>query len=117
MAAPEPESLVATGPDGLVLWVNDAFTTMCGYSLEELKGRKPGQLLQGADTDPAAVGRIRDSLRVRRACRESLVNYHKNGTRYRVDVRISPILDDEGQPLWFVAKERKLPADEAAITA
>ncbi len=113
--APEPEGLVATGPDGLVLWVNPAFTAMCGYSLEELKGRKPGQLLQGPDTDPAAVGRIRESLRARRACRETLVNYHKDGTRYGVEVRIDPILDDEGQPQCFVARERKLREAETAL--
>ncbi len=113
---PEPEGWVATGPDGLVLWVNPAFTVMCGFSLAELKGRKPGHLLQGPDTDAAAVERIRESLRARRACRETLVNYHKDGTRYRAEVRIDPILDDEGQPLWFVAKERKLPADEAVLS-
>jgi hypothetical protein len=36
------------------------------------------------------------------------VNYHKDGTPYRADVRIMPILDNAGQTLWFVAKERKL---------
>jgi PAS domain S-box-containing protein len=105
----EPDGLVATGPDGRVEWVNPAFTAMCGFTLDELKGRKPGSLLQGPDTDPAAVGRIREALRAGRECRETLVNYHKDGTRYRVDVRISPVLDDDGRPLWFVAREQKLP--------
>ncbi len=109
----EPEGWVATDPAGLVEWVNPAFMAMCGYSLEELKGRKPGHLLQGPDTDPATVERIRGALRARRACRETLVNYHKDGSRYGVEVSIDPILDDEGQPLWFVARERKLPAGEA----
>ena len=113
LPAVEPEGWVATGPDGLVEWVNPAFMAMCGYSLAELKGRKPGHLLQGPDTDAAAVERIRDALRARCTCRETLVNYHKDGTRYRVEVSIDPILDDAGQPLWFVARERKLPADEA----
>jgi PAS domain S-box-containing protein len=109
----EPEGLVVTGPDALVEWVNPAFTAMCGYELGELKGRKPGQLLQGPDIDRSAVERIRGALRDHRACRETLVNYHKNGNRYVVDVRITPILDDVGRPRWFVAQERKLP-DNAA---
>lgn len=109
----EPEGWVATDPSGLVVWVNSAFMAMCGYSLEELKGRKPGHLLQGPDTDPVTVERIRRGLRARSACRETLLNYHKDGSRYRVEVCIDPILDDEGQPLWFVARERKLPDDEA----
>lgn len=105
----QPDGLVVTGPNGLIEWANPAFSSMCGYSLVELKGRKPGQLLQGPKTDPAAVQRIRDAVRERRLCRETLFNYHKDGALYRVDLAITPIVDDEGAPLWFVAKERKLP--------
>jgi len=108
-APTEPEALLVTDPDGLVLWLNPAFTAMCGYSLAELKGRKPGHLLQGPATEAAAVQRIRESLQARRDCRETLINYHKNGTRYRAEVRITPVLADGGDPLWFVAKERKIP--------
>lgn len=109
-APAEAEAQVVTDPGGLVLWVNPAFTAMCGYTLAELKGRKPGELLQGPATDAAAVQRIRESVRARRACRETLVNYHKDGSRYVAEVRIAPVLADGGEPLWFVAKERKLPA-------
>jgi PAS domain S-box-containing protein len=104
----EPEPMVLADAAGRVERVNAAFTAMCGYTQEELQGRKPGHLLQGPDTDPEAVRRIRTALEARQACRETLINYHKNGTRYRVQVAIAPILDDEGKPLWFVAKERKL---------
>ena len=113
----EPEGFVVTDPRGLVEWINPAFTALCGYALEEIKGRKPGHLLQGPGTDPAPVARIRESLREKRPCRETLVNYHKDGTLYRVDVRITPILDDDRQPLWFVAQERKLPADTAVMAS
>jgi PAS domain S-box-containing protein len=104
----EPDAFVRADPEGRVEWFNPAFAAMCGYSAEEIQGRKPGELLQGPETDPAAVQRIRESLRARRPCRETLVNYHKDGSRYEVDVAITPILDEEGEPLWFVAKERKL---------
>lgn len=110
----EPEALVVTGPGGLIEWVNPAFTAMCGYSPEELRGRKPGHLLQGPETDTAAVDRIRAAVRAARPCRETLVNYHKDGSRYHVDVRIMPILDDARQPLYFVARERKLRPEEVA---
>ena len=109
----EPDALVVTGGDGRVEWANPAFTAMCGFSLAELTGQKPGHLLQGPETDAAAVQRMRTALQQRRPCRETLVNYHKNGTRYRVSVVITPVVDDEAQPLWFVAQERKLPAAPA----
>jgi PAS domain S-box-containing protein len=111
----EAEGLVVTGADGRIEWVNAAFTAMCGFALDELRGRKPGQLLQGAATDLAPVDRIRASVRERQACRETLINYHKDGTAYRVDVRITPILDDEREPLWFIAQERKLPMLEPLL--
>ncbi len=105
----EPEAVVVTSPEGLIEWVNPAFTAMCGYSISELKGRKPGHLLQGPATDPASVDRIRTALRERRECRETLINYHKDGSRYCADVRIDPILDDDRDPVWFVARERMMP--------
>lgn len=107
--APEPEGWVVTDAAGCVEWINPAFTAMCGYSLDELKGRKPGPLLQGPDTDPAGVERIRAALRTRSTCEVTLVNYHKDGTRYRAGIRLAPVLDDANQPVWFVARERKLP--------
>jgi PAS domain S-box-containing protein len=106
----QPDGIVVTDPNGGIEWVNPAFTAMCGYGLDEVKGRKPGHFLQGPATDPAGVQRIREALRQRLACREELVNYHKSGSSYRVDIAISPILDDAGEPLWFVAREKELPS-------
>ena len=106
---PEAEALVVTNPEGCLEWANPVFTTLCGYTLAELRGRKPGHVLQGPETEPATVQRIRDAIREKRICEETLVNYHKDGSRYRVRVRILPVLDDDGRPLWLVAKERSVP--------
>ncbi len=112
---PSPAVVVTDGA-GLVEWINPAFSAMCGYSLDELRGRKPGTVLQGAATDRSAVARIREAVRLRRECTETLVNYHKNGSRYLAEVKISPVLDEDHQPLWFVARERVL-ASEAELAA
>lgn len=104
----KPDAVVATDPAGRVRWINPAFTAMCGYELSELEGRKPGSVLQGPGTDAEAVARIREALAARRACTETLINYHKDGSPYRVEVRIEPVLDDDREPLWFVARERLL---------
>ena len=101
-----PDGFVVTGPDRLVQWVNPAFTAMCGYSLNDLRGRKLGPILQGEKTDPAAVSRMRRAIHDLRPCRETVLNYHKDGSPYWVEIAITPILDDERQPLWFVARER-----------
>ena len=108
-----PEGIVMSGRDGLVQWINPAFCTMCGYSPAELRGKKLGPILQGAKTDRMTAERIRRAVRECRPCRETILNYHKSGAPYWVEVAITPIFDDAGQSLWLVAREREL-TDRAA---
>ena len=103
-----PEGWVVSGPGRLVQWVNPSFTAMCGYSLDELRGKNLGPILQGEKTDPATAARMRSAVHEYRPCRETILNYHKNGTPYWVEVAISPVLDDAGELLWLVAREREL---------
>lgn len=103
-----PEGMVVSGADGLVQWVNPAFSAMCGYPLEELRGKNLGPILQGAATDQETAERMRRAVHEYRPCCETILNYHKNGTPYWVEVSITPIVDDGGQPLYFVAREREL---------
>ncbi len=105
---PAPVAKVRTDASGLIEWVNEDFTTLCGYQLAELRGRKPGALLQGAATDPKAIAALRAGIREAQPVEAELVNYHKDGSPYRVHVAITPIFDDERKPLFYVAKERKL---------
>lgn len=106
----EPEALVRTDPAGLIEWVNPAFTAMCGYELAEIRGRKPGSFLQGPDTDPAVVTRFRAAQRERRPVVETVWNYHRSGSRYRVRISLHPVLDDSGNVHCFLARERELGA-------
>ena len=103
-----PEGMVMSGPDGLVQWINPEFSAMCGYTLDELRGKKLGPILQGDRTDREAAARMRSAVHSYRPCRETILNYHKNGTPYWVEVAITPILDDKGEPLFLVAREREL---------
>jgi len=109
-----PEGLVMSGPDGLVQWINSAFSAMCGYTLEELQGKKLGPILQGSETDLDTAKRMRVALHEYRPCKETILNYHKNGIPYWVDLSITPIFDQKGQPLWLIARERELKGPLAA---
>jgi PAS domain S-box-containing protein len=109
-----PEALVVSGPDGLVQWVNPSFSEMCGYTLEELRGKKLGPILQGAQTDRETAARMREAVHAFCACRETILNYHKSGVPYWVNISITPIHDRAGEPLWLVAREREVSALEPA---
>jgi PAS domain S-box-containing protein len=85
------DALVFSDPQGLTVWVNGAFTDLCGYPLEELQGRKPGSLLQGPRTEPASVEALRQAVRNRTPVVRELVNYHKDGHPYRVEIDLRPV--------------------------
>jgi PAS domain S-box-containing protein len=102
------DGLVVSGPDGLVQWINSAFSTMCGYTFEELRGKKLGPILQGEKTDRETAERLRRAVHEYRPCRETILNYRKNGEPYWVEIAMTPILDDADKPLWIVAREREL---------
>ena len=104
------EALVLAGPDALVQWVNPEFTAMCGYSLEELRGKKLGPILQGALTDRAAAERMRHAVHSAQPCSETLVNYRKDGSHYRVAIEITPLFQADGALRCYVAREREVPA-------
>ena len=78
------------------------------YTPEELKGKNLGPILQGAGTDRETAERMRRAVHEYRPCQETILNYHKNGMPYWVEVAITPILDDAGELLWLVAREREL---------
>jgi PAS domain S-box-containing protein len=100
--------LVVCNLDGLVQWINPAFIEMCGYSLQELQGKRLGPILQGEKTDRATAARMRRAVHEHRPCHETILNYSKNGEPYWVQIAMTPILDGVGRPHWLVAREHKL---------
>lgn len=97
--------VVVTDADGLVEWINEGFTRISGYTLDELRGRKPGAVLQGPETDAATVKEMSRALASGRGFSREILNYHKDGTAYWVAIDAQPILDADGRVTKFVALE------------
>ena len=90
---------------GKIEWVNKRFAEVTGYSLAEVVGQKPGKLLQGLDTSKDTVKKIGKALAAGKSFRGEILNYHKNGNSYWLDLSISPIFNAEGQIENFFAIE------------
>ena len=103
----EADSVDAPGPR--VVYANAAFERMTGYVAVELLGRSP-KVLQGQNTDPAALGRIRKALEGLQPVREDLVNYRKDGSEYHVDLSIAPVTDESGQVTHWFSMQRETSA-------
>ena len=63
VAARTDNAVILANSEGLVVWVNEGFTRLTGYSLEEARNQKPGHLLQGPDTNQETVRFMRDQIR------------------------------------------------------
>ena len=100
---------VETDAEGHVLAINPAFIELCGYTFSELVGRKPGGMLQGAESDPQVVAQLRAAVRAGESCLANLINYHKDGSPYRVLIELEPIRYEDGSLQGFRATETKLP--------
>jgi PAS domain S-box-containing protein len=98
-------AVILTDAAGRVEWVNEGFVRITGYTLAEVRGRKPGDVLQGPDTDGATVERIRARLARGESLREEILNYAKDGRPYWLDMEIQPVGFDQGVPTGFMAIE------------
>jgi PAS domain S-box-containing protein len=97
--------VVITDPQRRITWVNEAFTTLTGYSAQETVGRKPSTLLQGPNTDPETIARMRERLDAGEAFRGTLLNRAKGGREYWLDLDVQPMRDGTGQLTGFMAIE------------
>lgn len=104
----EGDSIIITDTDGYVLWVNKGFEQLTGYTLAEIRGRKPKELLQGKDTAPQVSRRLGEAIRSRQPIRAELINYHKSGRAYWLEMHISPIFDDNGECTGFMSVGRDI---------
>ena len=101
------DAIVFTDPKGRITWLNPAFTRLCGYTLEELRGRKPGPILQGPDTDPESAALLHHALRERHPVTVEIVNYRKDGAPYTVSISLCPLRNRAGRLTGFMAVERE----------
>ena len=92
-----------------MVFVNQAFCSLTGYSREEILGRNC-RFLQGPDTDPAIVAQIREAQAERRPFRGTLLNYRKDGTPFWNGLTINPVLNHSGELVNFVGVQVDLTA-------
>jgi methyl-accepting chemotaxis protein len=95
-------AVIISNADGLIEYVNNGFYRLTGWSLDEVKGKKPGSFLQGEETDYRTVDVIRQKLKNREAFYDEILNYRKDGSPYWTSLSINPVFN-EGQLVNFIA--------------
>ena len=96
-------SVVITNPDGLIEYVNPGFEKMTGYTFEEVRGRKPGEVLQGPGTSAETQRRVRENLAKQTPYYDEILNYTKAGEPYWISLSINPVFDDDRKLQCYVS--------------
>ena len=99
----EAEPLDKPGPK--IVFVNEAFTQMTGYSKEEVIGKNP-RLLQGPKSDPMELKALGEKLRKWKSTELTVLNYKKNGDEFWVNFAVSPIADNLGWYTHWISIQR-----------
>ncbi|MED6180059.1 Phototropin-1 [Stylosanthes scabra] len=94
----------ATKADYPILYASAGFFKMTGYTSKEVIGRNC-RFLQGAETDPDDVARIREALETGKSYCGRLLNYKKDGTPFWNLLTISPIKDEDGKVIKFIGMQ------------
>ncbi|TCO77051.1 putative bifunctional diguanylate cyclase/phosphodiesterase [Chromatocurvus halotolerans] len=95
--------VIFTDANGLLTWVNRGTERISGYTLAEMRGHKPGHLLQGEKSDPDTVAHMHRQLQAGEGFQVEIINYAKTGREYWTHIACSPVLDRDGQLEGFMA--------------
>jgi PAS domain S-box-containing protein len=87
--------------DNPIVYVNEAFEFITGYSQDETVGRNC-RFLQNEDRDQEGIERIREAMRETKSVTVTLRNYKKDGTLFYNQFTIRPLFDKEGKLIYYL---------------
>jgi len=102
-------------PDMPIVYANQAFVTMSGYSQEEVVG-KNCRFLQGEDRDQEARKTLREAIDAFQPVEVTLRNYRKDGELFYNHLALTPLFDHEGNLIYYLGVQydvtRQVEAEE-----
>jgi PAS domain S-box-containing protein len=108
-------AVVVTDPslaDNPIVFVNEGFTRQTGYTAEDALGRNC-RFLQTPNTDPAAIGKLRDAVLRGEDISIDVLNARKDGRPFWNRIHVAPIRDDQGRPILFLSTQTDVTSELA----
>lgn len=107
-----PTSIVVTGPDTTIQYVNDFFTRVSGYTAAEAVGKTP-KILSSGQTPVSTYKQMWQTLIRGEPWLGELVNRRKTGELYWEESHIAPVKDEQGNIASYVAVKRDITQERA----
>ncbi|WP_069132354.1 PAS domain-containing protein [Rhodohalobacter halophilus] len=94
-------------PGPKIVYVNDGFTKMTGYTRDEVIGKTP-RILQGEKTDRKVLDKLKQRLKEGKTFFGHTVNYRKDGTEFINQWDIHPLTNEKGELTHWVSYQHDI---------
>ncbi|MEP7108981.1 MAG: PAS domain S-box protein [Ferruginibacter sp.] len=99
-----------------ILYVNEAFSKMTGYTNKDVIGKTP-VILQGEKTGQDALDQLKNAFEENKPSKVEMISYKKNGEEFWIQLSVTPIADDNGEFTLWVFLERDITQQRIHIAA
>ena len=103
------ESVVITGAEGEIQYVNPAFSAMTGYSREEALGKNP-RILKSGKQDAAFYASLWATILAGQVWNGEMINRRKDGSLYTEKMSITPVHNEHGKMTHIIAMKEDITA-------
>lgn len=98
-------SVMITDAEENITWINEGYSRISGYSIDDIRGKKIGYSLEGPGVDPEMRQKIRKALDNRQPYKDEFLSYTKNGNAIWLEADCQPLHDEQGRHLGFMSIE------------
>ncbi len=95
-------AILITNHEGRIEWANAAFCALSGYAKDEIIGCKPGELVKSGKQNEEFYRMMWKTILAGHVWHGELINRRKDGSHHIVDMTITPVPGEFGQPPYYI---------------
>ena len=112
IATKAKSGVIISDAKGKIEWVNNSFEQTTGFKLEEVIGKKPKDFLQSDLTSEEDKAKMANALAAKESLEVTVLNKSKSGQHYYNQLAITPVFDEGGNLINFIALQKDITAEE-----